>query len=150
MAATEYDPFAKTDNVTEGPWGDGPNTTPTRVVATLKGAATTGAPWVIVEGGSSEAVADELDSAAADRLIDNTVKAQLRLEKGYQEAAGIPAASANKAAPAKDEAPNGETMKCKHGEMQFRSGSTGGRAWKAFMCPTPKGTADQCPPEWIK
>jgi len=41
---------------------------------------------------------------------------------------------------------------CKHGEMTYREGvsKTSGKAWKGYFCPTPKGTQDQCPPEWIR
>lgn len=41
---------------------------------------------------------------------------------------------------------------CKHGEMTYRTGVSQktGKAWKGYFCPTPKGTPDQCSPEWIK
>lgn len=152
MAATEFDPFAKNEsNVTEGPWGDAP-ATPTRIAVTLKAASTTGAPWVIVEGGTAGAVADELETADSDRLIDNTVEAAVRLQKGYAEKVGdVPATTAPaKPAATKDEAPGGESRSCKHGEMVYRTGSTGGKPWRAFMCPAPKGDATQCKPEFLR
>ena len=45
---------------------------------------------------------------------------------------------------------------CKHGPMTKRQGSSAKGPWKAYMCPTPKGTPDQCEaiflrrnePEW--
>jgi hypothetical protein len=45
---------------------------------------------------------------------------------------------------------------CKHGPMTKRSGSSAKGPWKGYMCPTPKGTPDQCDavflrrnePEW--
>ena len=33
---------------------------------------------------------------------------------------------------------------CKHGPMTKRQGSSAKGPWKAYMCPTPKGTPDQC------
>jgi hypothetical protein len=45
---------------------------------------------------------------------------------------------------------------CKHGPMTKREGSSAKGPWKGYMCPTPKGTPDQCDaiflrrnePEW--
>lgn len=39
---------------------------------------------------------------------------------------------------------------CKHGEMTKRTGTGAKGPWKAFMCPSPKGTPDQCEPVWIR
>ena len=39
-------------------------------------------------------------------------------------------------------APTGRT--CKHGPMTKRSGTSAKGPWKGYMCPTPKGTPDQC------
>ena len=44
--------------------------------------------------------------------------------------------------------PSGKT--CKHGEMTKRTGAGAKGPWKAFMCPSPKGTPDQCEPVWIR
>ena len=33
---------------------------------------------------------------------------------------------------------------CKHGPMTKREGSSAKGPWKGYMCPTPKGTPDQC------
>ena len=44
--------------------------------------------------------------------------------------------------------PSGRT--CKHGEMTKRTGAGAKGPWKAFMCPSPKGTPDQCEPGWIR
>lgn len=45
-------------------------------------------------------------------------------------------------------APSGRT--CKHGPMTKRSGSSAKGPWKGYMCPTPKGTPDQCDPVFLK
>ena len=39
---------------------------------------------------------------------------------------------------------------CIHGEMTKREGEGPYGHYKAFMCPTPKGTADQCDPVFIR
>lgn len=45
-------------------------------------------------------------------------------------------------------APSGKS--CKHGVMSQRTGSGAKGPWKAYMCPSPKGTPDQCEPVWIR
>ena len=45
----------------------------------------------------------------------------------------------------------GPTSKsCKHGVMSQRTGSGAKGPWKAYMCPSPKGTPDQCEPVWLR
>jgi hypothetical protein len=45
----------------------------------------------------------------------------------------------------------GPTSKsCKHGMMSQRTGSGAKGPWKAYMCPSPKGTPDQCEPVWLR
>ena len=39
---------------------------------------------------------------------------------------------------------------CVHGDMVPRSGSNAKGPWKGWMCPTPKGTPDQCSPEFLR
>lgn len=39
---------------------------------------------------------------------------------------------------------------CKHGSMKLRTGAGAKGPWKAWMCPSPKGTPDQCEPIWIR
>ena len=39
---------------------------------------------------------------------------------------------------------------CKHGPMTKRSGASAKGPWKAYMCPTAKGTPDQCDPTFLK
>ena len=39
---------------------------------------------------------------------------------------------------------------CKHGEMTFRTGQSAKGPWKGHFCPSPKGTADQCEPQFIR
>lgn len=41
---------------------------------------------------------------------------------------------------------------CKHGDMKFLEGvsSKTGKPWKGYFCPSPKGTPDQCSPQFVK
>jgi len=40
-------------------------------------------------------------------------------------------------------------VSCSHGSMIGRKGNGAKGEWKGFFCPTPKGTPDQCPPQWL-
>lgn len=39
---------------------------------------------------------------------------------------------------------------CQHGPMVARSGSKNGKDWSGWFCPTPKGTPNQCQPQFGK
>ena len=39
---------------------------------------------------------------------------------------------------------------CRHGAMVHRSGNGAKGPWQGFFCPTPKGTPDQCPPQFVR
>ena len=39
---------------------------------------------------------------------------------------------------------------CSHGVMTKRTGAGAKGPWKAYMCPSPKGTPDQCEPVWVR
>ena len=58
-----------------------------------------------------------------------------------------PTAASSEASPAVEE---GKAPTCKHGNMTHRSGTGAKGPWKAWMCPAPKGTPDQCDPIWIR
>lgn len=43
------------------------------------------------------------------------------------------------------------TPQCVHGPRTFKSGvNKQGKPWQAWFCPSPKGTPNQCEPEWIR
>ena len=67
---------------------------------------------------------------------------------------GTPTTSVSSTAPAGftpvSSAPASTGKVCKHGEMSKRTGSGPKGPWKAFMCPSPKGTPDQCEPIWVR
>lgn len=41
------------------------------------------------------------------------------------------------------------TRVCNHGPMTVRKGMGAKGEWKGYFCPTPKGTAGQCDPQWL-
>jgi hypothetical protein len=43
-----------------------------------------------------------------------------------------------------------EGKSCTHGIMTKRQGAGAKGPWKGYMCPTPKGTPDQCEPVFIR
>lgn len=45
---------------------------------------------------------------------------------------------------------NGDAPTCKHGAMQYRTGTGAKGAWKAWMCSAPKGAADKCEAVWVR
>lgn len=53
------------------------------------------------------------------------------------------------AAPAPTAAPPSSGHTCVHGERKFVTGQGAKGPWKAYMCNTPKGTPNQCAPEWV-
>lgn len=55
-------------------------------------------------------------------------------------------APAQQAAPAPQGPPGTVAPVCIHGPRQYVAKAN----WKAWFCPTPKGTPGQCDPEWIK
>jgi hypothetical protein len=64
-----------------------------------------------------------------------------------ERVAELRAAAPTATAPANPSAPT-----CKHGAMTYRTGISQktGKEWKAWMCPAPKGTPDQCPADFIR
>jgi len=60
---------------------------------------------------------------------------------------GAPAAAPVAAPPAAFAA--AAAKNCAHGPMTARSGVSARGPWKAYMCPTPKGTPDQCKAQFI-
>lgn len=45
--------------------------------------------------------------------------------------------------------PGNSAPTCQHGTKVYKTGNGRKGQWKAWMCPSPKGTPDQCPPEWL-
>lgn len=47
-------------------------------------------------------------------------------------------------------APSTPSPSCKHGTRKHKGGQGAKGPWQAWMCPSAKGTPDQCEPIWIK
>jgi hypothetical protein len=47
-------------------------------------------------------------------------------------------------------APSTPSPSCKHGTRKHKAGASAKGPWQAWMCPSAKGTSDQCEPIWIK
>jgi len=134
-----------------------------KVTLTFKGGSAYDAPWIVVH-------ANDLDDALKQVTLDNAVTLSTLMTQVQKAGAHFvsqaptkaPSNNINVAAPAAQSpsspphgavsAPGGESRQCRHGEMTFRSGvsAKNGKVWKAFMCPTPQGTADQCEAEWLR
>jgi hypothetical protein len=138
-----------------------PATTPPsegKITTTFKGGAGFDSPWVVIHS-------NDLDDALDQVSGDNASKLALLMERVHKAgkhftslqpaaAPGAVAAPAPRSAPPQgaSSAPGGETRQCKHGQMTYKTGFSAktNKTWQAFMCPSPKGTPDQCEAEWIR
>ena len=70
-------------------------------------------------------------------------------------AAPAPAATAAPAAASWGNTPpasmtQGTIPSCQHGQKNAKSGASAKGPWRAWMCPSPKGTPGQCEPDWVR
>lgn len=159
MTQHDDDPFApKTEEVVQGKAPDNPESVlpirrlggdDNKVVVTLKGGASFSDPWIVIHANSVEEADAQMDAKLAALMEKTHRVAKKFVEVGGGTAPAAPAQTSSAPAGAQS-APNNETRQCKHGAMTYKTGSKGGRTWKAFMCPTPKGAPDQCDPQWIR
>lgn len=130
-------------------------------------------PFIAIKGGTAAEVADKIASIEAIGLFatvgnaDVAFKAAFNLgstlgatpvqhpnsvpQPGY--APPIPQAPQQAYAPpqAAPVGPPGMAVPtCMHGTKLYKTGNGAKGVWQAWMCPTPKGTPGQCPPEWVK
>lgn len=135
--------------------------TNTGLTLTFKGGSGFDAPWIVLHAADLAAADDFLAEENRDLLksvMERTQQAGSffvsKAPGGSSGGAARPAAGGNpRQAPAGAEAaPGGEARVCKHGDMTYKSGVSAktGKAWKAFMCPSPKGTPDQCEAQWLR
>ncbi|MDM1863505.1 hypothetical protein PP318_17435 [Mycobacteroides abscessus] len=122
-----------------------------KIVLTYKEGAGFDSSWTVVHANSVEDAKAILKDPEFKELLDLSKKAAAYFRGGSTPSAPAAPAQARSNAPAAAQsAPDGDSRQCKHGEMVYRTGSKNGRTWKAFMCPSPKGTPDQCDAEWIR
>lgn len=167
MTDIDDDPFApKTDNpVSADTLDDAPpavvkapavGSGEGKLVTTLKGGGSFTDPWIVLHAESLEETEEFFSKENAPRLaalmerVQNAGKHFVKLGGGSDPAVAPSAQARSNAPAAAQSAPGGETRQCKHGDRVYKTGSSNGKAWKAFMCPTPKDTPDQCSPEFLR
>ena len=164
--ATEPSPFdappADVPTPQEAPISTAPVARPVatadgKVVLTFKGGLGFDAPWIVIHAADLQDAADQVSGSNASLLADTMAKVQsagahFASLAPNKPAATAPAGGGGRAPQQAQQAPGGQSKTCAHGEMQFRSGVSAktGKAWKAFFCPTPKGTPGQCDAEFIR
>lgn len=101
--------------------------------------------------------------AFEERAIGTVVSIQQKIDAARNITASIPVATATPPVAA-----TAETVKeqqtwgtptttsqtisrpsCQHGQRVGREGNGAKGPWRAYFCPTPKGTPDQCDPIWV-
>ena len=111
---------------------------------------------IFVIGGSDYAefkknLVDVLGTEGAESLL-GVFAASIEGDQSVSMSAAISAASSigTVVGSAPTEFGGSSSRVCKHGEMTRRTGAGPKGPWKAFMCPSPKGTPDQCEPGWVR
>ena len=147
ITSTTPIPNEKTTTTKDEPMKNADDTA-TGITATLKGGAGFDAPWVVVHAADAAHLATMLDSLTKDVMSKVASAASLlQGEVGPSTPARGGARSAAPAAPVAA-APAGSARMCIHGERVHRTGQGAKGPWQGWFCPTPKGTPDQCPPQW--
>ena len=142
--------------------------TQTGVTVTLKAGPGFESPWIVIH---AESVADakaQINQGEFAELAERTVAAAEFFRAAHNVKGGLAANEPQQqAAPpvqqqswsqqgsgqTQQQAPaqSGEGKRCAHGDMVFRESKPGAaKAWRAYFCPTPKGTQNQCEPVWLK
>lgn len=62
---------------------------------------------------------------------------------------GVPQQSFAPVPPVSTPAPLSSTPTCHHGTKVAKKGNGAKGEWRGWMCPAPKGTPDQCTPQWV-
>jgi hypothetical protein len=101
-------------------------------------------------------LSDVLGFEGADKVL-TIMASSLEGAPTYEQAVATVGAQFPDATPVQQSAPQTYTpstaptgRSCKHGPMTKRSGASAKGPWKGYMCPTPKGTPDQCDPIFLK
>jgi hypothetical protein len=106
---------------------------------------------ITVRGDDYEALQSNVLSAISGG-IDKTIQALEEVVIGSVDANVAYATTALGATPVAPvaTAPSAPAPSCKHGTRKHKSGAGAKGPWQAWMCPSPKGTPDQCEPMWIR
>jgi hypothetical protein len=102
---------------------------------------------LIAQGANDSITALEelFTGVSAPRVLATDPVAIIQASLGGEVVPEVPA-FAPVAPPVQASAPSGSDKMCIHGAMVKRTGNGAKGEWRAFFCPTPKGTADQCSP----
>jgi hypothetical protein len=104
--------------------------------------------WVIENAALLVNVQSALTGVAAvSPLAGNVTSTQVQQAPAQQ---GQWAQPQQQAAPSWSQPDTSQGPACKHGPMVARSGEKNGKRWSGFFCPTPRGTSDQCAPQFGK
>lgn len=160
---TEAAPVAEAPKQSDNPVSAYINTSPAhqssdKIVVTLKGGTGYDAPWIVIHASDLQEAHNHFAGDNSKLMHDLMARVQ---NASKQFAGSAPTSTVAQNTPVQvrsnvpagaQQAPGGETRQCSHGEMAYRTGRSqkDGGTWKAFMCPTPKGTPNQCAPQWIK
>jgi hypothetical protein len=142
------DPFAETDSTEDLKEKVVAETTKNeKLTVTLKGGTGFDAPWVVVHATDATDALGQLKDPSMKELLDfaaETGSYFAGLKKPAESAPSNGGAGTQAAA-------SGDSGKfCKHGQMQHKSGVKNGKTWQGFFCPSPRGTPDQCAPEFVR
>jgi hypothetical protein len=92
---------------------------------------------------------DVLGPEGVDKVL-GTMATSLEGAPSFEQAVSNVTAAIPGASPVSTPSTAPVGRSCKHGPMTKRSGSSAKGPWKGYMCPTPKGTPDQCEPTFLK
>lgn len=141
------------------------------ITATLKAGTGYDSPWLVVRADTPDQMVQLLDKVAESGVLAKLVNTSAELIALNNVNAGlggkavqVEAAAGNvtqgpwtqqgtspaRPAPA-PQAQAAPGPSCQHGPMTFRQSKPGAaKVWKGYFCPTPQGTPDQCPPQFIR
>lgn len=169
MTDIEDDPFApktEADAPVQGKAEDNPvsadavrlaaHQSSDKIVVTLKGGTGYDAPWIVIHASDLQEAHNHFSGDNSKLMQDLMARVQ-NASKGFAGSAPTTTVAQNTPVQARSnvpagaqEAPDGDSRQCRHGEMQYKTGSKNGRTWKGFFCPTPKDTPGQCSPEFLR
>ena len=97
-----------------------------------------------LEGKQHEEALSVVQQVFANSTVVETATAPTGVPQ-TQTFAPVPPPATGAPAPAN----SGQAPTCSHGTKSAKKGNGAKGEWKAWMCPAPKGTPDQCPPAWV-
>ena len=95
----------------------------------------------------------ELETSLNDlSMVSALIKSTSNELSGGSSAPSVASvAAAFNATPVQDVAASAGTAPvCKHGPMNYKTGTSAKGPWRAWMCPSPKGAPDKCETSWIR